>query len=157
MPTWLRWRSNTTARLSRPTVTTRGFPGYDGGTHSTDHAGRTARLTRPIGKTRPSFSLADFEAARIDNPMFSNLAAANGVTVMHDGMPVAGQIVTGNYFQLLGARPRLGRTILPDDVAMYRRVCSSLPGPTRLMCHTPPSSFVSTGTSSRSDSDHSCE
>jgi hypothetical protein len=26
-----------------------------------------------------------------------------------------GEVVTGNYFQLLGVAPALGRTLLPDD------------------------------------------
>ena len=68
------------------------------------------------GERRHGFRLVDFEAARTDNPMFSDLAAGAGVTVMHDAIPLAGQIVSGNYFELLGARPLLGRTILPDDV-----------------------------------------
>lgn len=49
------------------------------------------------------FTLADVEAMREGAPL-SGLAAAQQTIVMHDGSPQPGLLVTGNYFQLLGAR-----------------------------------------------------
>jgi predicted permease len=63
------------------------------------------------------FRLSDFDALRDGNPIFSALAAGNDVTAMQGDIAMAGQAVTGNYFQLLGARAAIGRTLLPDDAA----------------------------------------
>src|SRR6185295_15655131 len=48
---------------------------------------------------------------------FAGLAAAQDVTVMQDAVSTRGLLVTGNYFELLGARPALGRLLRPDDAA----------------------------------------
>ena len=63
------------------------------------------------------FRLSDFDALRDRNPIFSALATGSDVTAMHGDIAMAGQAVTGNYFQLLGARAAMGRTLLPDDAA----------------------------------------
>jgi hypothetical protein len=49
---------------------------------------------------------------------FSQVAAAKDVTVMQDTVSTSGLLVTGNYFELLGARPALGRLLRPVDAAV---------------------------------------
>jgi predicted permease len=61
------------------------------------------------------FTLADFEAARQSDSSGFDLSAGLGAAVMQDGVQLPGLLVTGNYFQVLGARPILGRTLLPSD------------------------------------------
>lgn len=61
------------------------------------------------------FRLADFESLRDSAPPFAGLAAGQEATVMQDGVPMPGLLVTGNYFRLLGARAALGRLLGPDD------------------------------------------
>ena len=63
------------------------------------------------------FRLADYEALQREARHFSRLAAAEDVTVMQDAVAMRGMLVTGNYFELLGARPALGRLLRPDDAA----------------------------------------
>ena len=36
---------------------------------------------------------------------------------MQDAVSTRGLLVTGNYFEMLGARPALGRLLRPDDAA----------------------------------------
>jgi predicted permease len=61
------------------------------------------------------FALADFEALRDGAPFFSGLVAAEETSAMQDGAPAAGLLVTGNYFQVLGARAAMGRLLTPND------------------------------------------
>src|SRR5690606_10166166 len=61
------------------------------------------------------FSLDEYEALTRESPDFSGLAAAQSVTVIEDDLSTVGLLVTGNYFELLGARPALGRLLRPDD------------------------------------------
>ena len=61
------------------------------------------------------FTLADFEAARQSDSSGFDLSAGLGAAVMQDGVQLPGLLVTGNYFQVLGARPVIGRTLLPSD------------------------------------------
>jgi predicted permease len=63
------------------------------------------------------FRLADYEALQREARHFSRLAAAEDVTVMQDSVAIRGMLVTGNYFELLGARPALGRLLRPADAA----------------------------------------
>ncbi|HEY1305634.1 MAG TPA: ABC transporter permease [Vicinamibacterales bacterium] len=65
---------------------------------------------------RHRFRLADVEAIRESTPLFSGLTAATDAVVMHNGTPLPGRLVTGNYFQVLGAQPALGRTLFPSDM-----------------------------------------
>lgn len=62
-----------------------------------------------------AFRLADFEALRDSAPHFSQLAAASPTTVMHDGSVMLGALVTGNFFQTLGAQSSMGRLLIPAD------------------------------------------
>ena len=69
---------------------------------------------------RHRFRPADVDALRESSPVFAAVAAGHAVTVMDDGNSVMGLVVTGNYFQTLGARAVMGRTILPEDAATPR-------------------------------------
>ena len=61
------------------------------------------------------FRLADLEAARESDSSGFDLSAGLATAVMQDGVQLPGLLVTGNYFQVLGARPVIGRTLLPGD------------------------------------------
>ena len=52
---------------------------------------------------RHAFTLADFEALRDNAPHFSSLAAGQQTRVMQGDNLMAGGLVTGNYFAMLGA------------------------------------------------------
>ena len=62
-----------------------------------------------------AFTLADFEALRENAPHFSSLAAGQQTWVMQGDALMAGGLVTGNYFAMLGATPALGRLLTPAD------------------------------------------
>jgi predicted permease len=64
---------------------------------------------------RHRFRLADFEELRDNSPHFSGLFAGQLATAMQDGAAVSGLLVTGNYFQVLGARVAMGRALTPAD------------------------------------------
>jgi len=66
---------------------------------------------------RQRFRLADYEALQPEARRFAGVAAAQDVTVMQDAVSTRGLLVTGNYFELLGARPALGRLLRPGDAA----------------------------------------
>jgi predicted permease len=66
---------------------------------------------------RHRFSLADYEALQPEARRFAALAASQSVSIMQDAVSTPGLLVTGNYFELLGARPALGRLLRPDDAA----------------------------------------
>lgn len=75
---------------------------------------------RKANRSLMAFSLPDYEDLRASQTVFSHLAAwtesppltlvANGT-----GEPVLGELVTGEYFTLVGALPRLGRLLQPGD------------------------------------------
>jgi hypothetical protein len=67
---------------------------------------------------RQRFTLADYEALQPEVRRLAGVAAAQDVTVMEDAVSTPGLLVTGNYFELLGARPALGRLLRPDDAAL---------------------------------------
>jgi predicted permease len=58
---------------------------------------------------RHRFRLADYEALQPEARRFTGLAAAQDVTVMQDSVSTRGVLVTGNYFDVLGAAPAVGR------------------------------------------------
>jgi predicted permease len=74
---------------------------------------------RPVRATAGAwipFTRPEYEALRRETDVFTDTAAMlRGVSARVDGRPVAGTLVTGNFFQMLGARPALGRTLMPDD------------------------------------------
>jgi predicted permease len=62
------------------------------------------------------FTRPEYEALRRETEAFTDAAAMlRGVSARVDGRPVAGTLVTGNFFQMVGARPALGRILMPDD------------------------------------------
>lgn len=67
--------------------------------------------------TRRRFTLADYEALQPEARRIADVAAVQDVSVMEDAVSTRGLLVTGNYFELLGARPALGRLLRPDDGA----------------------------------------
>jgi predicted permease len=64
-----------------------------------------------------SFSWREFESFRGINPAFSEAAASSFLYARVDGHPLMGELVTGNYFQVLGVNAVLGRTLFPEDSA----------------------------------------
>src|SRR5688572_27346714 len=55
-----------------------------------------------------------FEDVAGYTPMFTPLGASSGAT--SDRVRIAmGEVVTGNYFTMLGVKARLGRTLMPAD------------------------------------------
>jgi predicted permease len=64
-------------------------------------------------------SYPNYEDYRRDNPAFSDLLLFGTIplTLTGSGEPQAlvGQIVTGNYFGVLGVRPAIGRGFLPEE------------------------------------------
>ena len=66
-------------------------------------------------------SLANYRDFRDNVPEFSGLAAYQGIGANLVGgtepIGTGGQLVTGNYFQVLGVNAELGRTILPEEDA----------------------------------------
>jgi predicted permease len=67
---------------------------------------------------RQQFSWADFEALQPEVRRFAAVAAGQRVAVMQESVASTVLLVTGNYFQMLGARPSLGRLLRPDDAAV---------------------------------------
>ncbi|HEX3117896.1 MAG TPA: ABC transporter permease, partial [Candidatus Acidoferrum sp.] len=68
-----------------------------------------------------SFSYPQYVALRDQNRVFSGLAAMDGLSVAltYRGHTDAshGYLVSGNYFETLGVKPALGRTLEPSDTA----------------------------------------
>jgi predicted permease len=62
-----------------------------------------------------SFSWPEFKAFRDDNPAFSEVAGTRSLFSRVNGHPLSGELVTPNYFQLLGVSAVAGRTLLPED------------------------------------------
>jgi len=84
---------------------------------------RSLPVNRPeeLLAVRGSFSYWRFEQIRDRNEVFSGVLAARGfddVTVTSGSQPlgrVTAELVSGNYFELLGVQPFLGRSITRDD------------------------------------------
>jgi predicted permease len=65
--------------------------------------------------SRHRFRLEDFEAAGTAPDSVFTLTAMQDATAMHDGVGLPTMLVSGNYFQVIGAHSIMGRTILPSD------------------------------------------
>jgi predicted permease len=63
------------------------------------------------------FALADFEALAQGNPVFARMAASRPVIASQQGTPIFGQIVTPDYFAVVGGPAAMGRTIAAADFA----------------------------------------
>jgi len=66
---------------------------------------------------RQRLTLTEYEALQPEARRYAALAAAHDVTVMQDSVALNGILVTGNYFDLLGARAALGRVLRPSDAS----------------------------------------
>jgi predicted permease len=65
---------------------------------------------------RLPFTPSDYEAIRRETSVFTDtFAMMRAVRTRSEGRPLTGALVTGNFFQVLGARPALGRLLTPDD------------------------------------------
>jgi hypothetical protein len=66
-----------------------------------------------------SFSYPNYKDFRDRNDVFSGLIGYHfaPLSVSHDGIneKLWGYVVTGNYFEVLGVKPAIGRLILPED------------------------------------------
>jgi putative ABC transport system permease protein len=82
-------------------------PGPTQGSYSSDEAGG------------PSFSYPMFREMQQEQTPFTGLAAAGGLEASmafrNSAVPGTGRLVSGNYFELLGVRPAMGRLFTPDD------------------------------------------
>jgi predicted permease len=63
------------------------------------------------------FSWDEYRQFEKGNSAFSEVAAMQYVYTRVDGHVFQGQLVTGNYFQMLGVGSELGRPLLPDDAS----------------------------------------
>jgi predicted permease len=78
----------------------------------------------PISNGRESeFSLAEFQYYRQHTTAFSDIAASSQVYMADgdDAREVDGAVVTGNFFEVLGIEPALGRFFLPEEDAASGR------------------------------------
>ncbi len=66
-----------------------------------------------------AFSYPDYKELRDGNSVFTGLLARLSIPVSTSGQgrseSLSGELVSGNYFQVLGVRPVLGRLLLPQD------------------------------------------
>jgi predicted permease len=62
-----------------------------------------------------SFSWPEFEAFRDGNSAFSEVAGTRALFARVEGYPLLGELVTANYFRMLGVNAAAGRTLLPED------------------------------------------
>jgi predicted permease len=63
------------------------------------------------------FSWDEYQQLVKEKAAFSDAVAVQYVFARVDGHPFRGQLVTGNYFQMLGVGTTLGRPLLPEDAA----------------------------------------
>jgi predicted permease len=69
------------------------------------------------GNSEPTvvFTRRDYEALRRETAVFTDAVAINANFARVEGRLMRADLVTGNFFQVLGVRPSLGRALLPDD------------------------------------------
>ncbi|HET9401159.1 MAG TPA: ABC transporter permease [Candidatus Acidoferrales bacterium] len=65
--------------------------------------------------TGRGFSWTEFQDITKKTPVFSDAIAVRRVSVRANGGELEGQLVSGNYFAMLGVAPVLGRTLMPSD------------------------------------------
>jgi predicted permease len=64
-----------------------------------------------------AFSWPQYQQLRADNPAIAELFAWKGFPLRVQGHQCFTEMVTGNYFAMLGVRPALGRLLTPSDSA----------------------------------------
>ena len=69
------------------------------------------------GDVQYGFSYPEYLYCRDRNDVFTSLVAASGshAVVADEGVKLAGQLVTANYFTDLGVPAQIGRTFLPQE------------------------------------------
>jgi predicted permease len=76
-------------------------------------------VERPTGidtDARLPFTRREYEAMRRETSVFTDVfAMVRPVRARIDGRPVSAALVTGNFFQVLGVQPALGRPLMPSD------------------------------------------
>jgi predicted permease len=65
-----------------------------------------------------AFSWDEYRRLREESGVFSEVAAVHYVQTRLNGRVFRGQLVTGNYFHMLGVGTALGRTLLPGDAVV---------------------------------------
>jgi len=74
------------------------------------------RPTAPGSESRLPFTRYDYEAMRRETSVFTDsFATVRPLGTRIDGRRVSSALVTGNFFQMLGVQPALGRVLTPDD------------------------------------------
>jgi predicted permease len=73
------------------------------------------------GKEHALFTWRQYDELQAGNPAFSELHAARGLPVRVNGRQCFAELVTGNYFRMLGVDALLGRTLTPEDSAVPGR------------------------------------
>ncbi len=61
------------------------------------------------------FSWDEYQELAREKSAFSDVAAVQGLYTRVEGHPFQGELVTGNYFQMLGVSTVLGRPLFPED------------------------------------------
>jgi predicted permease len=79
--------------------------------------GREGYSEPPVVLTR-----RDYEALRRETDVFTDAFAMNASAARVEGRLTRADLVTGNFFQVLGVRASLGRVLLPDDESAARPV-----------------------------------
>jgi len=76
------------------------------------------------GNSEPTvvFTRRDYEALRRETDVFTDAFAINASAARVEGRLTRADVVSGNFFQVLGVRPSLGRALLPDDERAGRPV-----------------------------------
>jgi predicted permease len=64
---------------------------------------------------RYGFSWPQYQQVRTDNPAISEALASRNIQVRVNGRQCFGELVTGNYFGMLGVGAAIGRTLTPAD------------------------------------------
>lgn len=64
-----------------------------------------------------AFSWRDYQAIRVDRAAFSESFAFRSIFARVDSAPMFGQLVSGNYFSMLGVGAALGRTLVASDAS----------------------------------------
>jgi macrolide transport system ATP-binding/permease protein len=92
------------------------------------HAEQLVRIFAkgPSGHYGAGFSMPEFEQLRAHVTSFSGMAAEDhlpqlNMTTQDGSAAVSGAFVSGNYFDLLGVQPRLGRAFTPQEDAVPNR------------------------------------
>ncbi len=73
--------------------------------------------TSPSGSSS-GFSWREFDSLRKENPAYSEVMGAHFLFARVEGHPLMGELVTGNYFRMLGVSAAHGRILVPTDAAV---------------------------------------